>query len=133
MLEVLKLNDEYEYRYQTVNLTKAGATAVAVYPFDFKPENGWDLVVGCNLYESLNGGVGSYKIGLETEGGSTKIQDITHKNDWICSTDVPPANRYKALGITAKSNYKVQLQITTILVSELNADLVFILARRKQL
>lgn len=61
------------------------------------------------------------RLSINTQGGE-KVQESTHINDYISSTAVPPAQRFKAVDLTAKGQ---QLTISAIPHTALVADQVF--------
>jgi hypothetical protein len=118
-----------EYRYFTKTFTRPAGTATGTYTERIDFPTGYQIVEGCNLYEITTGSSSYYRVGLKTEGG-VYIQELTHKNDWICSTAVNPSERYKPLNINSTSVYTLEVFFPENLSgTPLTFDLTFIISK----
>ncbi|WP_299760876.1 hypothetical protein [uncultured Pontibacter sp.] len=117
-------------RSQTLTVTYPVGTAAGTYNDSVVLDEQYSECQGVAAYESGNGGIPNYKIGLKDS--SDTYQEQTHKDDWIVSTDVAPSQRIKPITPPIRGQkLTVVTQIPEVLTAELSYDIVFKLTGKK--
>ncbi|MFD3001438.1 hypothetical protein ACFS7Z_13785 [Pontibacter toksunensis] len=115
---------------QTVTVVLPAGTPAGVHEVTEILDTQYQQCVGVAVYETSNGGVPNYKIGLRDD--TQTYQMNTHRDDWVSSTDVAPDERYKSLDLPVNgSRLTIRTQLQAALTSELSYDIVFRLIGKK--
>ncbi|HEY8936703.1 MAG TPA: hypothetical protein VIM65_15850 [Cyclobacteriaceae bacterium] len=108
-------------KYQTVIIKKASGTEKSRYTDAIELDTHFEICDGVQIHQITNGGITFYAVGLEDK--SNNYQNITHVDDFVCSTSVPINMRYKEISIPVISGEK--LEIKTEFYENLTADLEY--------
>jgi hypothetical protein len=90
------------FRYQTVKITVANATAAASLDKKETLLSEMDKVTGVAVYQhsTKNGGATAKRLSLKM--GTTVLQDLTTVDDYLVTTAIPPNERFKNFDFPAQ-------------------------------
>ncbi|RDC65062.1 hypothetical protein [Adhaeribacter pallidiroseus] len=112
-------------KYQTFTFLLAPGTTPGIYEQSIELDRAFHAVTGVTVYETSNGGVSAYKIGLQDDAGHV-LHTLTHKKDWLPGENVSLNERYKDLEYAIRGNkLEVQLRTAAVLTLALELDIVF--------
>lgn len=122
---------EFFYQTETINYN-AGTTARTLFK-EITLDGAYERCAGIAVLESKNGGIASYRIGVDDK--DKQYISAVHKDLLLSdkSAGMETSNRFLPINIKAGGHkIKIATQIPVDLVSDLEYDIVFLLEREQQ-
>lgn len=128
LLQILKIQPLMKkIRYQRVDILIASGSLPSIEPVKVFLETGYERCIGIAYYESKDGGISHYNIGLKDD--NMVYHDLTHKKDW----EPIASERYKPISFrNHKGAYYVQVQNEQDLTDDIKGQVVFVLEGDEQ-
>lgn len=116
------------FRSQTINVTLPAGTGPGQYNFPEVLDSEYSRAIGVTAYVNSNGGISFFQMGIQDD--TATYASLANSKLYEAGIDCPKPAHLTPVNIrTNGAKVTVMVKVPTVLVDELNVDMVFTLER----